>query len=96
MLLSFTLLYSYFFISLCDDCILVTEFILTKSRRGAVILLHEGFKYRQDYTHGLRTSWRCIRRHHGCKGCAVTKGNKLTKATEHTHDEEEVDSDEKS
>lgn len=73
--------------------ILITEctFLLTKSRRGAVILLHEGYKYRQDYCHGERTSWRCIRRHNGCRGCAVTKGDKLMKTTEHTHDEEEED-----
>lgn len=70
-------------------------YLLTKSRRGAVILVHEGFKYRQDYIHGDRISWRCIRRHQGCKGAAATKGKKLLKTTEHTHDEEEDDSDDK-
>lgn len=58
-------------------------------------MLHEGYKYRQDYTHGERISWRCIRRHNGCKGSAVTMKTTLLKSSFHTHDEED-DSDEKS
>lgn len=52
-------------------------------------MIHEGYKYRQDYIHGERMSWRCIRRHQGCKGSAVTLGSKLLKSSGHTHDEED-------
>ncbi|XP_052739962.1 uncharacterized protein LOC128198451 [Bicyclus anynana] len=52
---------------------------MTESKRGAVILQQGQYMYRKDYIHNDRITWRCVKRHSGCKATCVIKGSKLIK-----------------
>ncbi|XP_028174361.1 FLYWCH-type zinc finger-containing protein 1-like [Ostrinia furnacalis] len=79
----------FFFVS---AQVISIDFTLHKSKRGALILVCDGFKYRRDYLHGERVSWRCVRRQWGCKATVGTVGNELVKLSGvHSHPPEDAD-----
>lgn len=66
------------------------DFTLKRSKRGAIVLSHSGYKYYHDYSHGERTSWRCIRKNKGCRASAVTCGSQIIHIKQdHSHTKED-------
>lgn len=70
-------------------CVTDNDFKIVRSQRGALILVHDGYKYRQNYKHGPRVSWRCVRKDHGCRGSATTLGSELNVTRYHSHGTED-------
>ena len=57
-----------------------------RSQRGAPLIVHSGYVYRNERKSGIRTYWLCIRyKGKKCNARLILNGNTINKATSHNH-----------